>query len=203
MARYSDVSGGSLPRGWPRRVKSAVLHVISLAQYALASVQGWAADCRNVHVRRSAEASRLDDEIALLREEIRWKTPNEVFFGRSPANERLRFEPRTKFPRDSLCAAPYAAIRGRRGQKLELVVLYFADRKYLPLSNCKRSLRASLLSRPDSERFPCILIYAFWKSLCLKSKTTRQIHHCHCTGHIYELQNDSNSPVFIHSRSLD
>jgi hypothetical protein len=138
MARYSDVSGGSLPKGWPQRVRAAVLHVISLAQYALASAQGWAADCRNVHVRRSAEASRLDDEIAMLREEIRGKTPNEVFFGRSLANERLRFEPRARFQLDSLCAASYTAIRGRRGQKLELVLRYFADRKYLPLVELKK-----------------------------------------------------------------
>jgi len=70
---------------------------------------------------------------------LRGKTPNEVYFNRIPANERPRFEPRTKFPRDSLCAAPYTAIRGRRGQILELVLRYFADRKCLPLVELKKS----------------------------------------------------------------
>jgi hypothetical protein len=69
---------------------------------------------------------------------LRGKTPNEVYFNRVPANEHPRFEPRTKFPRDSLCAAPYTSIRGRRGQKLELVVLYYADRKYLPIVELKK-----------------------------------------------------------------
>jgi hypothetical protein len=75
----------------------------------------------------------MDVEIAMLCEEIRWKAPNEVYFGRFPANERPRFEPRARFPRDSLCAAPYTAIRGRRGQKVELVVRNHADRKELPI----------------------------------------------------------------------
>ena len=32
-----------LPRGWPSRVKSAILHVISLGQFTLAYTRGWAA----------------------------------------------------------------------------------------------------------------------------------------------------------------
>ncbi len=31
-----------LPRGWPRQVKSAMLHVVSLAQYAMAYTRSWA-----------------------------------------------------------------------------------------------------------------------------------------------------------------
>ena len=33
-----------LPRGWKPRVRSAVLHVLSLAQYAAVYTRGWAAD---------------------------------------------------------------------------------------------------------------------------------------------------------------
>ena len=36
MAEQSDLMRIPLPRGWPGRVKSATLHVISLAQFALA-----------------------------------------------------------------------------------------------------------------------------------------------------------------------
>ena len=79
-----------LPKGWPKRVKSAVLHVISLAQYALASARGWAADCRNVYARRSSEADRMDGEISLLREEIRIK---DARMARIEARRRPHYPP--------------------------------------------------------------------------------------------------------------
>ena len=41
MAEHKNPPEISLPRGWPRRVKSAMLHVISLAQFALAYTRGW------------------------------------------------------------------------------------------------------------------------------------------------------------------
>ena len=40
MAKNSDLFRIPLPRGWPRRVRSATLHVISLAQFALAYTRG-------------------------------------------------------------------------------------------------------------------------------------------------------------------
>ena len=36
-----------LPKQWSRQVQSVVLHVISLAQYALTEARGWAADSVN------------------------------------------------------------------------------------------------------------------------------------------------------------
>ena len=62
-----------LPDTWPATVKSAVLHVISLAQFAAAHTRGWAADSVNARVRLKAENDRLEAEIRLLREEIRIK----------------------------------------------------------------------------------------------------------------------------------
>ena len=62
-----------LPRGWPRRVRSAVVHVISLARTSLALTQGWASESMNGQLRRRAEGDRLQHEIQLLREEIRIK----------------------------------------------------------------------------------------------------------------------------------
>ena len=62
-----------LPRGWPRRVRSAVVHVISLARTSIALTQSWASDSMNHQVRRQAEDDRLQQEIQLLREEIRLK----------------------------------------------------------------------------------------------------------------------------------
>ena len=62
-----------LPRGWPRRVRSAVIHVVSLARTALAMTQGWASESLNPELRRQAEEDRLRQEIQLLREEIHIK----------------------------------------------------------------------------------------------------------------------------------
>ena len=62
-----------LPRGWPRRVRSAVVHVISLARTSLALTQGWASESMNGQLRQRADGDRLQAEIQLLREEIRLK----------------------------------------------------------------------------------------------------------------------------------
>jgi putative transposase len=50
-----------------------MLHVISLAQFALAYTRGWAVNSPIVRVRLKAENDRLKQEIALLKEEIRIK----------------------------------------------------------------------------------------------------------------------------------
>ncbi len=106
MTRSCDVSDAPLPKGWPRRGRSAILHVISLAQYSLSSARGWASDGRNSQARRCAEAGRLEDEVAMLREVHRhldWynelrphmslggRKPNEVFFYGPPAYGLPRF----------------------------------------------------------------------------------------------------------------
>ena len=62
-----------LPRFWSRRVRSAVIHVVSLAQASLAASRGWASESLNTSLRRRAEIDRLQQEIRLLREEIRIK----------------------------------------------------------------------------------------------------------------------------------
>ena len=62
-----------LPKGWQGCVKSAVLHAIALAHYAIVYARAWAADSINARVRLSAENDRLQEECALLREELRIK----------------------------------------------------------------------------------------------------------------------------------
>lgn len=61
------------------------------------------------------------------------RTPNELYFDSVPKNERPRCEPRRKWPRDALCAAPWAEVKGRRGVKLELGVRFLEGRRHLPL----------------------------------------------------------------------
>ena len=62
-----------LPSGWASNVKSAVLHVISLAQYAMVTVRGWAANSLNARVRLKADLGQLKQENQWLREELRIK----------------------------------------------------------------------------------------------------------------------------------
>src|SRR6266704_7083764 len=73
MLRPPQIRLLPLPRGWPRRVRSAVVQVISLARTSLALTQGWASESMNGQLRRRAEGDRLQQEIHLLREEIRLK----------------------------------------------------------------------------------------------------------------------------------
>ena len=56
-----------LPRGWPSRVKSAILHVISLAQFTLAYTRGWAANSPNSRIRLKAELDRALHDVFLER----------------------------------------------------------------------------------------------------------------------------------------
>ncbi len=62
-----------LPKSWTAHVRSAVLHVISLAQYATVYTRSWAASSLNARIRLKAECDRLKQEVAVLQEEIRIK----------------------------------------------------------------------------------------------------------------------------------
>jgi len=62
-----------LPKSWQDWVKSAVLHAIALANYAIVYARAWAAVSINARVRLAAENDRLHEECALLREELRIK----------------------------------------------------------------------------------------------------------------------------------
>jgi len=63
----------AFPKNWAAYVKSAVLHVISLAQFATAYTRGWAANSVNARVRLKAEVERLTAEVALLCEKTHIK----------------------------------------------------------------------------------------------------------------------------------
>ncbi|MEA3225872.1 MAG: hypothetical protein U9Q07_07960, partial [Planctomycetota bacterium] len=62
-----------LPKGWPDSVRSAIIHIISLAHYAITCARGWAANSINARVRLTAENDQLKQEIQLLREGLRIK----------------------------------------------------------------------------------------------------------------------------------
>ena len=62
-----------LPSGWPGNVKPAVLHVISLAHYAIAAARGWAANSINARVRLTAERDQAITKASQLEEISRIK----------------------------------------------------------------------------------------------------------------------------------
>ena len=62
-----------VPRSWKRRVKSSMLHAISLARYCLASIQGKAATSRSPRVRHEGRIDQFEQDNSLLQEELRIK----------------------------------------------------------------------------------------------------------------------------------
>jgi transposase InsO family protein len=66
-------------------------------------------------------------------------TPDEVYQGRHPACRYPRFEPRPNWPARSPCARPGVPIRGRPGQRFELIVEFEAVRKHLPNVTLRRA----------------------------------------------------------------
>lgn len=71
--RSSDAPYLPLPRKWNQSVQAAIVHVMALAHYVLVSTRGRAAASDIGRHRRAAMRDRLEQEIALLREEIRIK----------------------------------------------------------------------------------------------------------------------------------
>ena len=63
----------TLPRQWTRSIQSALMHVMSLAHYAMVQTRSWAANCTNSRVRLAAKSDALNQELYLLREELRIK----------------------------------------------------------------------------------------------------------------------------------
>jgi len=63
----------ALPRDWPKNVKSCILNIISMAYMAMIYVRSAAANSINARVRLQAKFNRANNEIALLKEEIRIK----------------------------------------------------------------------------------------------------------------------------------
>jgi putative transposase len=90
MAQHADLPRIDLPRAWPKRVRSATLHVIAFAQYAAAYTRSWAINSRIARTRLKAENDRLRQEVALLSEEIRIK---DARMNRIDAQQRPHYVP--------------------------------------------------------------------------------------------------------------
>jgi len=95
-------------------------------------------------LRRDAIRRQIQDVLAWYNEHrphtnLGGRTPNEVYFGRYPANRKPRFEPRPHWPRGSPCAKPWALVKGNAGGRLELAIQFHAGHRHLPIVRLKRA----------------------------------------------------------------
>jgi putative transposase len=67
------------------------------------------------------------------------RTPNEVYFGRDPANRKPRLEPRKDWPRGSRCARPQTLVAGQPGDRFELEIERLEGRRHLPIVTLRRA----------------------------------------------------------------
>src|SRR5262249_16595112 len=79
-----------LPKSWPAKVRSAMLHVVSLAKFAAVYTRSWAADCSRDRVRLRAERDRHLEDKPLLGEELRIK---DARMASIPAHHRPFYRP--------------------------------------------------------------------------------------------------------------
>jgi putative transposase len=66
------------------------------------------------------------------------RTPNEVYYAHFPKNRRPRYEPRSRWPRGSPCAKPWALMRGAPGARLALDITFHGGRRHLPIVSLRR-----------------------------------------------------------------
>ena len=138
-----------LPKSWGKHVRIALLHVVALARYATAYTRGWATNSLDGRVILKAENDRLQQEIALLREEIRIKDARMMLITpqRRPVGVELAFMRRLE-------AGPIhgnaSAIGNRRSshatsrirQRLRLVYLRQSTHEHVPHCNNTGTHRA-------------------------------------------------------------
>src|SRR3990172_9116770 len=90
MLRSAKRDDIPLPKGWPRHVRSAVIHVVSMARVCLTMARAHAENHFDARIRLRTEVDGLRHEIALLKEEMRIK---DARMGRLPAQRRPHYPP--------------------------------------------------------------------------------------------------------------
>ncbi len=89
----------ALPKSWAKHVRTAMLHVVSLAQYATAYTRSRAADSTSGRLRMKSENDRSQQEVVLLREEMRIKDARMALI--TPQHRRPYYPP-TESPKNGV-----------------------------------------------------------------------------------------------------
>ena len=142
----------TLPSRWPKGVRSAVIHAMSLAAATLTATRGWAASLASSRVRLISEIERLRHEVALRDEELRLK---DARMTRIPGHERPHFS-----PIERLAILQLRALRGWSAQQL-------ADRFLLSPATVSTWMRRideggpeALVQTPEPvNKFPEFVVY--------------------------------------------
>ena len=79
-----------LPEGWPRQVRSAIIHAVSMARTAFVARQTCAEHHADARFRLQSDIDALRREVALLNEELRIK---DARMERVPAQRRPHYPP--------------------------------------------------------------------------------------------------------------
>ncbi len=161
MSTNQDAPKIPLPKGWKQHVRSAVVHAISLAEYAVVYTRSWAADSTNGRLRLKAQLDRASQEIALLREEMRIK---DARMTRIDPHRRPHYPPGERMA--------ILQLRAARGWSLEQTAGAFHVTA-LTISSWSRRLeeegpRALVQLRQPVNRFPDLVRYVVQqlKALC-------------------------------------
>ena len=87
MTACSDIR---IPEYWPERVKEALLHVASMVHWTLIQTRSWAADSPLARVRALRQADELEQEVALVNEQMRIVASR---WDRIPPKKRPHYHP--------------------------------------------------------------------------------------------------------------
>ena len=105
-----------LPKGWPKRIRSSVIHAVSLAHFSVTFARSVAAASINARIRLKAENNRLRQEIAILVEEARIKDSR---MDRIPAQRRPHYPPIERMAILELRAARRISIKQVFGRRVK------------------------------------------------------------------------------------
>ncbi len=161
MTKYGNPTGIPLPASWSQHARSAMLHVISLAQFALAYTRGWAVNSQVARVRLKAENDQLRQHAARLTEELRIKDARMM---RIPAQKRPHH-----LPTDRMSILEVRAAHGWSMQQTADAFLVTTATIALWMSRLdEQGADALIQNREPVNRFPDFVRYAVQrlKTLC-------------------------------------
>jgi hypothetical protein len=93
MRNLGPFQGIPLPKDWPQHVKLAVIHSVALAHRAITYSRSFAINSSIERVRLAGELDGLQNENALLEEEIRTK---DVRMAKLPSRKRPQYAPQER-----------------------------------------------------------------------------------------------------------
>ena len=80
----------AIPDNWPKCVRAALLDVVALAHWAVIYTRSWCANSPLARVRLAGKLEQAEQELALLREELRIK---DARMEKIPAHNRPFYPP--------------------------------------------------------------------------------------------------------------